>query len=78
MLLRSSFRTDPSERVYLIFTNTVMRELDSQSQKRGYAFAQLIRNQFRMNDPENSLLAQCQRLGFVEMLGRAPYACARP
>lgn len=60
---------DPSERVYLIFTNTVMRELDSQSQKRGYAFAQLIRNQFRMNDPENSLLAQCQRLGFVEMLG---------
>ena len=39
-----------------MFTNVVMRELDSQSQTHGGEFADMIRSQLRMQDTENSLL----------------------
>jgi len=69
--LRPSFGaqlTEVNERVYLIVTNTVFRELDSQSQRHGYALASKIKAQFRLGDNERSFLAQCTQLGFVETL----------
>ncbi len=64
-----SVSVDPRERVCILFTNTVLRELDSQSQTNGQAFANKIRSQFRMHEGERSFLATCTRLGFVETLG---------
>ena len=35
----------------------------------GEQFARRLRAQFRMHDAENSFLAQCTKLGFVQTLG---------
>jgi len=56
------------DRVILILTSHVMRELDNHSQKAGKETGMMIKRELKLGDSQASVIQQCREFGFLETL----------